>query len=382
MHADARSAAVEVLLNNLRGPVPGLPRTAAWGYPEPYTRDMMLSSFGFLTQTDTRFHGAVRAVLEALAHSQSPLGQISSLANDPTDMGSSDTTPLFLVGLALYRRQSGEAGFLQEAADRAFQWMRYQRPNHTTPVAQLPTSDWRDEQWVLGYGLYVNALYYMALCLHGYADEAASLQSAMSILDLGADTGKPGHPYYALWAYKVYRNDRFDLMGNSLAILSGLFTRERATQVIDWVETTCAEMRQRGDLAVGLPACLMPFIQRGDADWYPRLEQFNLPGAYHNGGIWPFVSGFYIAALAHTGLTSLAAERLNALTDTVRQSRRGGLAFGFNEWYQAQTGLPQGQDWQTWSAAVYLYALESVESGAAPFFDRGFPSVQASNSGL
>ena len=32
-------AARDVLLNNLRGPCGGLPRTAAWGYPEPYTRD-------------------------------------------------------------------------------------------------------------------------------------------------------------------------------------------------------------------------------------------------------------------------------------------------------------------------------------------------------
>jgi hypothetical protein len=376
MLPDGRSAAIEVLLNNLNGPVPGLPRTAAWGYPEPYTRDLMLSSFGFLTQKDARFHGAVRAVLEALAHSQTPLGQISSLANDPSDMGASDTTPLFLVGLGLYRRQSGETAFLQDAADRAFQWMLFQRPKQASLVAQLPTSDWRDEQWVLGYGLYVNALYYMALCLHGYTDQAARLQEAMAFLDLEKlDPGSepPERRYYALWAYKVYRNERFDLLGNSLAILSGLFSRERATRVIEWVEAACGKLRARGELAVGLPPCLMPFIQRGDIDWYPRLEQFNLPGAYHNGGIWPFVSGFYIAALAHTGLASLAEERLQALTGMVQHSRRGGLSFGFNEWHQAQTGLPQGQDWQTWSAAVYLYALESVERGSAPFFDRGFP---------
>ena len=43
----AKQAAVEVLLNNRRGPHRGLPRTAAWGYPEPYTRDIMIAALGF-----------------------------------------------------------------------------------------------------------------------------------------------------------------------------------------------------------------------------------------------------------------------------------------------------------------------------------------------
>ena len=31
------------------------------------------------------------------------------------------------------------------------------------------------------------------------------------------------------------------------------------------------------------------------------------------------------------------------------------MAFGFNEWHKAQTGAASGQDWQTWSAAMFLY---------------------------
>src|SRR5665647_2936071 len=43
---DAKKAALEVLLHNAHGPYMGLPRTAGWGYPEPYTRDLMFSIFG------------------------------------------------------------------------------------------------------------------------------------------------------------------------------------------------------------------------------------------------------------------------------------------------------------------------------------------------
>ncbi len=43
---EARQAAIEVLLHNRKGPYQGLPRTAGWGYPEPYTRDLMISLLG------------------------------------------------------------------------------------------------------------------------------------------------------------------------------------------------------------------------------------------------------------------------------------------------------------------------------------------------
>ena len=44
----AKKAAEEVLLHNARGPYRSLPRTAGWGYPEPYTRDLLISSLGIL----------------------------------------------------------------------------------------------------------------------------------------------------------------------------------------------------------------------------------------------------------------------------------------------------------------------------------------------
>jgi GH15 family glucan-1,4-alpha-glucosidase len=178
-----------------------------------------------------------------------------------------------------------------------------------------------------------------------------------------------GKPYYALWSYKIYNSQRFDLLGNSLAILSGLASPSRAARMIDWIESECAKMRRKGDLAVALPPNFFPFIQPQDPDWLPRYERFNKPGDYHNGGIWPFVCGFYVAALVAARRFPLAEDMLLALTDLVRPSRTRKLSFGFNEWFQAQDGKPKGQDWQTWSAAMYLYAASCVETGSTPFFD-------------
>jgi glycogen debranching enzyme len=93
------------------------------------------------------------------------------------------------------------------------------------------------------------------------------------------------------------------------------------------------------------------------------------PGEYHNGGIWPFICGLYVAALVTAKKYTLAEEKLLALTEMVRAANKKSLAFGFNEWLKAQDATPRGQDWQTWSAALYLYATKCVAEKRTPFFD-------------
>ena len=66
----------------------------------------------------------------------------------------------------------------------------------------------------------------------------------------------------------------------------------------------------------------------------------------------------------------MARKKLLALTDMIQQSRVAQVDYGFNEWHRAQDGTAQGQDWQTWSAAMYLYAAECVELQQTPFFDQ------------
>jgi hypothetical protein len=374
----AKAAAVEVLLHNIEGPFEGLPRTAGWAYPEPYTRDLMISLLGVLVSGEGRLVEAWRRVLERLAERQTSHGHIPSLVNDPEDLGASDTTPLFLMAVGLFRQATGEADFLEEAADKALTWMLYQSPADHVIVAHLPTSDWRDEQWVIGYGLFVNMVYYAALRLLEQHDLAARLRERTDQFAVSTD-GREKHvheglllpykPYYAIWSYKIFRSERFDLLGNSLAILSGMASSVRAGCISRWVEGECEAMRHSGDLAGLLPPNFFPYVRPNEPDWHPRYEQFNQPGEYHNGGIWPFVCGFYVAALVAAGRHHLARRRLHALTDLIRSARNPDLEFGFNEWHRAQDGAPCGQDWQTWSAAMYLYAAHCVETRTTPFFD-------------
>jgi hypothetical protein len=378
---EAKQAALAVLLHNRKGPYQGLPRTAGWGYPEPYTRDLMISLLGIAVSENKELIESIKRVLETLAKNQTEHGHIPSLVHDPGDLGASDTTPLFLLALGIYRKLTGKQKFLENAAEKALTWMAYQSPGDRYVVAQQPTSDWRDEQWVLGYGLYVNTLVYSYLRLFDQHEKADQVGREMKhftirggVIHRHVHEGLvvPHKPYYALWSYKVHSSERFDLLGNSLAILSGIAPPSRAEEMIAWIEEECLSMKRNGELALDLPPNFFPFIKSSDPDWHPRYRKFNMPGNYHNGGIWPFISGFYVAALVAAKKYSLAEEKLLALTEVVKRSNtrlNKNLKFGFNEWLKAQNGRPMGQNWQTWSAALYLYAAKCVEERRTPFFD-------------
>lgn len=374
---EAKQGALEVLLHNLAGPYRGLPRTAGWGYPEPYTRDLMLSAPGFLVSGAPQLSEALERTLTMLAKHQTERGHISSLAHDPGDRGASDCTPLFLFALALFRAATGQPDFLDASAEKALTWMSYQSPDDMTMVAQLPTSDWRDEQTVFGYGLYVNAVLYSALRLHGRHQQATQLRELMNRLEVRGQTKEPHvheglvvrrKPYYALYSYKIYNSDRFDLVGNSWAILSGVASPSRSRDMVSWIEAECRGLREREDLAADLPPCLFPYILPEHPDWNRRYDTYNRPGEYHNGGLWPYACGLYIAACVAAGRHKLAAQRLVSLTHLVKLAKQPNLHWGFNEWIKSQNGEPCGQDWQTWSAAMYLYAADCVERQQTPFF--------------
>jgi len=370
----AKEAALKVLLHNNHGPYHGLPRTAGWGYPETYTRDMMICSLGVLVSGQEKLLKTLKRVLEKLAQNQTRLGHIPSLVHDKEDRGASDTTPLFLMAVGLYRKVTGDEPFLEEAVQKSLTWMEYQSPSDRLITAQLPTSDWRDEQWVLGYGLYVNTIVYTYLRLFGFHEKANQVQEEMGrFAIMGERQHRHVHeglvlkhkPYYAFWSYKVHKSERFDLLGNSMAILSGIASKE----LVIWIETECENLKANEDLAVDLPPNFFPYTRPGDPDWHKRYEKYNQPGEYHNGGIWPFTCGFYIAALVAAGRYKLAEKKLVALTHLIRQSRVAEVDFGFNEWHRAQDGKACGEDWQSWSAAMYFYAACCVEQRKTPFFD-------------
>ncbi|MCB9102445.1 MAG: glycogen debranching protein, partial [Anaerolineales bacterium] len=112
-----------------------------------------------------------------------------------------------------------------------------------------------------------------------------------------------------------------------------------------------------------------PPIYPSQSDWreYYRSRNLNLPHQYHNGGIWPMIGGFHVAALVrHNWLDE--AERLLDLLAEANQHAINPDG-GFNEWLHGQTGNPMGFEQQAWSAAMFLYAENALRTGQLPLFD-------------
>ena len=84
----------------------------------------------------------------------------------------------------------------------------------------------------------------------------------------------------------------------------------------------------------------------------------NVPHQYHNGGVWPFIGGFHVAALEKAGRHQEAEAVLVRLAEL---NRRGD----FCEWHHGVTLEPAGVAQQAWSVGMFLYACECVALQAA-----------------
>ena len=114
---------------------------------------------------------------------------------------------------------------------------------------------------------------------------------------------------------------------------------------------------------------IYPPIYPGNSEWreYYRSRNLNLPHQYHNGGIWPFIGGFHVAALVKVGWRQ---EAHNLLGDLAEANRAGAREeWEFNEWLHGETGHPMGYPFQAWSAGMYVYAYHAVKTGTTPLFD-------------
>jgi hypothetical protein len=169
-------------------------------------------------------------------------------------------------------------------------------------------------------------------------------------------------PFYLPWvAFREY-GDWCDSLGNLLAILSGVADRHRTEHILRY-------MLQVGMTEPFPTKAIHPPTYPGESNWreYYRSRNLNLPHQYHNGGVWPMIGGFHVAALVRHKWQAPAERSLHALADANRQ----GLEeeWEFNEWLHGASGHPMGYAQQAWSAAMYLYAEHAVRSGRLPLFD-------------
>ena len=325
--------------------------------------------------------GAI-ASLDSLAAQQAPNGQIPKYVDpDGTDadfwyLGCIDATLWWLIAADHARRLSPLDGVRtrwQPNIERALQWLLAQEHQRFFLLQQNEASDWADIMPRSGFVLYTNALWYRVKTLFGLPNLESTRHHFNHLFhpfsrDLPdyrrgrllrhyAVRGQSDHGLYLSFVNLSFVGDEGDVFGNVLAILCGLAGDSRANEIV------------KALLAAGVTdpypirVTTRP-ITRADDLWrgYMERHQQNHPHQYHNGGIWPFVGGFWILALALSGMKELARGEL------LKLARANSLdGWRFTEWFHGRTLEPRGMAGQGWNAATFLLARQALEQGAAVF---------------
>ena len=410
--AEARQRATDIL-HRCATPDGFRASALAAGYPQVWARDSMVTFLGAVATGDPDLFAAGRASLETMSRFQSRLGLIQLNVNPDTgyvsteNAGAVDGNLWYILGHYLHFRHTGDLDFLARHwphIDRALAWLEHQDMNECGLLEIPEAGNWMDLLSVHYNVLYDNVLFYAAKLAHERlasqlpsdapvfqaAVDAAGVHERINLLmwidrcwvaehfaehleklksmrlewfmlyhNIGAISSRP---FYLPWvAFREY-GDWCDSLGNLLAVLTGVADGHHTEHILRY-------MHQVG-LAEPYPTkAIYPPIYPGESDWrdYYRSRNLNLPHQYHNGGIWPLIGGFHVAALVHHGWQDNARAMLLSLAEANRQ----GIAaeWEFNEWLHGAHGHPMGFGEQAWSAAMYLYADHAVNTGALPLFD-------------
>ncbi len=373
------------------------------GYEAVWARDSMITSLG-ASLVEKKYKLPFARSLKLLAKWQTPKGQIPNCVgsynidrrSDKT-YNTIDSTLWFIIGHYVYARAYNTRALLRQQKNniaRALVWLTYQDPNEDGLLSQLPTMDWQDA-FPHKYGNVINtqALWYQVLRLVGREKQAEHLKRVVNgEIEKYLALFDPKLGYYLPWAWKNHDGDReqeewFDSLGNVLAILTGLAKKTIAQKIIKHIE------KEKINQPYPLKA-IWPPIKPGDKEWHSYFSKCDakIPLHYLNGGVWPFIGGFWVAALVKVRQLDKAKKELEKLAQAnlqiiknpstppyisptnkskkiskakLRQLRQKE----FNEWLHGKTGKPMGEPYQGWSAGTYVYAYWCVKEKKALFFE-------------
>lgn len=341
-----------------------------------FGRDASICSLGAVASGNKKLVQLSRTTLTTLAKHQSKLGQIpNALSVEKKQveyyfMASVDGTLWWLIALMFYHEYSGDEKLmprLKTNVNRAITWLLYQTGGETNLLEQAEASDWADLMPSSGHVLYSNVLWYAVQELYDIKEAEITRNGIDSIFSpftplqnkrflrenflyqrIREDIRvKMEEVDYLLSYVQTFSFGRHcDVYANMLAILFDLIEKKRAQRIISYITDNGAN--------VLFPVQVMfPPIDKQEEEWDEMMlrQNLDLPFQYHNGGIWPFVGGFWIMALKKTGLTKLAETELERLAEANKVNN-----WEFNEWFHGQTGKPMGMPGQSWNAGTYLLA--------------------------
>jgi glycogen debranching enzyme len=352
-------------------------------YASIFGRDAAICALGMAASGEPDLIQTARDGLLTLAKYQAPNGQIPKYVKpelgevDFWYAGCIDATLWWLIAIRILERQFPGAGLGKELAPRAalaLQWLECQEHQVWYLLQQNEASDWADIMPRAGFVLYSNALWYWTKKLYDlpsaratrdyanlffspFGNAVPEQRRARLLMHYIRNRCQPT-PFYLSFVNFSTWGEEVDIFGNILASLVGVGNPSGAGRAVSALFALGAN-EPYPIRVVGAP------IRQDSALWrlYMQRHRQNLPWQYHNGGIWPFVGGFWVLLLARLGKQRQAWEELEklALANRVRD-------WEFNEWFHGQSGEPMGMARQSWNAALYVLAYRTLTGEARSFF--------------
>ena len=354
------------------------------GYEAVWARDSMITSLG-ASLAGEKFKKTFRKSLELLGKNQSKHGQIPNAVGSynierrsDVTYNSIDSSLWYIIGNYVYARNFKDKLILKKNKKKiagTLNWLQHQDPNEDGLLVQQPTMDWFDA-FPHKYGRTINtqALYYAALKMMGENKLARRIKRVVNgDIEKYLSLYDQKRGYYLPWLWKAHgpniREEEhwFDTFGNLLAIVTGLATPKIAKSILRFIE--------KNKINRPYPCkTIYPPIKKGDKEWHDYFAESESVRPYHyaNAGIWPFIGGFYVAALVKAGQLNKAKKELTLLAKANKLVRNDApvQGWGFQEWLHGISGKPEGgsSPYQGWSAGAYVFAYESVKRKRTPYF--------------
>jgi glycogen debranching enzyme len=341
------------------------------GYTAIFGRDAAICALGMVLSGDALLGREAVTGLRTLAAHQAPNGQIPKFVdarNREADfwyLGCIDSTLWWLIAIAFLDERKRPRGLKREYAREihlALQWLSAQEHQRFFLLQQNEASDWADIMPRSGFVLYTNALWYHVKRLyrmpraaetranfnglfHPFSAGIAEYRRARLLNEYVLKKARNRNLYLSFVNFSFF-GDEGDTFGNVLAVLYGLADRAFAGKILR------ALMHARVHDPYPLRAVVRP-IREQSTLWRPYMHRHrqNAAWQYHNGGIWPMVGAFWIAALVSQG------QRREAQVALVQLARACALDdWAFSEWLHGKRLSPRGMRGQSWNAAGFLMA--------------------------
>jgi hypothetical protein len=300
----------------------------------------------------------------------------------------------FLIGCGEYWQASGDDAFLERLLPviEKVRFLLGAWEFNNRGLLYVPlTGDWADEYLHNGYVLYDQLLYLQAqrtlarihAAVHGGSDHAL-LEKISRLRHLVCanywyddSDAVPDEAYHEV----LYRKGgtaaehsagrhwmpsfspsgygyRFDAFANVLVSLFDVADADQRERVDNFIARELV-----ADELPLLPA-FHPVIKPVDEDWEHLQVMFsytfkNKPYEFHNGGLWPMVTGFYVADLAQRQRHE-AADRYLEAVHRANAMPVDEQPWGFAEFINGQTFAPGGTRRQGWNAAGAIIGHQAL----------------------